>query len=226
MPKIRHIPTSSEYADVSIAAAEAKEKRDCMPKALTLLTGLPYDVVNDALIKAGRKPRKGTHWHVVHEAMSMLGYKLEPLGSAYIRSIIDQYPGGHKTLHNITTRHPQRFPKAWADREPLLFDVGRHVAAFKDGVLHDWSCNRALRVDQLYRVVKVDEPLLVSEVKEKLGEKAIPMAPEQVPTYAQPFAMGEYDFHRGHTACPYGDADHARKWRSGYQQAKDKYNGQ
>jgi hypothetical protein len=217
LPRIKTNPLSREYREVQLDVAAHSENQDCMVRALTLLTSKPYKEVNDALIAAGRKPRKGTAWIVACSAMNAMGFKLEQLTNAEYKAIIARYPGVHKNLNSITTHHPRRFAKVWADMEPLLFDLDEHVAAFKNGELHDWSSNKALRVKALYRLLPlepvVDAPLFKVEL------------PTGEPPYNDAHAMGRYDYQRGHTACPFGDESRSVLWRKGFQEMKDANNG-
>jgi hypothetical protein len=149
------------------------ERADCMVKALAILTGLPYSTVLEALNEQGRKPRRGTHWHTTHRALRTLGFKLEPLPTDAMQAIIDRYPGVHSKCKNITTHHPRRFAKVWKDIEPLLFDMRHHVAAFKDGELHDHTVNNARRVIGLYRVVPIKAETPAEPLKPTLEEIAV-----------------------------------------------------
>lgn len=212
MPKIKNIPASSEYVAAVTNTQEHRERNDCMVKALTILTGLPYATVHAALTAAGRKQGEGTYWDTTFAAVDALGFKLEALPYKELREIIQTYPGAHKGLQNITTRHPVRFAKQWANMDALMFDCRSHVAAFKDGQLHDWSRNRAMQVKRLLRLVKKEEAM-------PKNPNAAYQREQDNPGYNNPELMGHFDYARGHTACPYGDKDAASRWRSGYKAA-------
>jgi hypothetical protein len=64
--------------------------------------------------------------------------------------IIAKYPGVHKNLSNITTHHPRRFPQVWKGAPNMLLSSSRHIAAFIDGEVHDWSVNNALRANTIF----------------------------------------------------------------------------
>jgi hypothetical protein len=87
--------------------------------------------------------------------------------------MIARYPGVHKNLKSVTTHHPRRFKKVWADVEPLLFDCNQHVAAFKDGTIHDWSINAAKRVRGVYRIVRIAETVAEAATVASVLEQAV-----------------------------------------------------
>lgn len=67
------------------------------------------------------------------------------------RSLIRQYPGVHKTLGSVTSRHPKRFYK--------VFEDGIYVLVFKDGaavvnrgIIEGHYANRCARAIEIYRV--------------------------------------------------------------------------
>jgi hypothetical protein len=165
MPRIKTLGWSQEFKSLDETTKAHGEDGDCVVKALTLLTGLPYAQVLEALTAAGRKPRKGTPWVVTAKALNILGFKLELVGD-FIPKMIQSYPGGHKHATTITTHHPRRFKKQWADVEPLLLDCRRHVAAFKDGVVHDWTINRKMHINAVYRITRDPDAAAVAETTE------------------------------------------------------------
>ncbi len=152
MPRKKHAHWSKEYSALRSTSNVVGEKGDCAVQALSLLTGVPYEQMNQALIEGGRKPRRGTPWIAMKFALAKFGFKMEPVEN-FSAQMIATYPGVHKNLGNVTTHHPRRFKKQWKDVEPLLLDMTAHVAAFKDGTIHDWSINNSKRVHGAYRII-------------------------------------------------------------------------
>lgn len=152
MARINNIEVTPAYAAVVGAAATKGEDNDCAVRAISILSGLSYETVHDAFIAAGREVGKPTPWTVITAACAALGVTLKEVKPERTADIIASYPGVHSALKSITTHHPVRFPKAWADQPAVMMDTGGHVAAFKDGQLHDWSVNRAMRVKKLWTV--------------------------------------------------------------------------
>jgi hypothetical protein len=132
MARITKIEVTPAYAAVVGAAATKGEDNDCAVRAISILSGLEYDTVHNAFIAAGREVGKPTPWTVITTACAALGVTLKEV--------------------KAERTDPVRFPKAWADQPAVMMDTGAHVAAFKDGQLHDWSVNRAMRVKKLWTV--------------------------------------------------------------------------
>jgi len=154
MARVKRIPFAPEYQAASADIAAAGDENACFPAAIALLTGLELPVVLQAFSEAGRKTGQATPWGIAREAVKALGYKMVRKDYIWTRSIIESYPGVHKTLQNITTRHPVRFAKQW-EGQTCLLHVDGHVAAVVDGRILDWSANRAKRVIAAYDIVKL-----------------------------------------------------------------------
>ena len=162
MPRIKQVMGTQEYASLSSDPFRLanREANDCTVVAISIACHVTYDVAHAALAAQGRKNGRGTFAHQQKAAIESLGYEIttEIWSKSGRQQIIDLYPGSHKKLQNITTHHPRRFHAAWkqfcGDRVVLLYSKG-HVSAVKDGQLHDWAINRALRVKKIWIVEKV-----------------------------------------------------------------------
>ena len=130
-------PTATQ-SKLDTVCKEMGERNDCAVTALAAITGKTYKQAHKALKGAGREDRKGTFQYQMEAAAESLGFRLVRVSQDFINGIIAQYPGVHKTLQHITTHHPVRFAKVWAEvKEPLLFHVSRHYAGYAKGALHD-----------------------------------------------------------------------------------------
>ena len=154
MARTKRISYTEEYSKLVAESNSSGDNNDCFPKAIAVLTGLPLADVIKAFAEAGRLTGKGTPWGVAREGVKALGYKLERVDSMWQCRMLESYPGVHKNLKNITTRHPVRFAKQW-EGVSVLMHVNAHVAAVKDGKMHDWSINRSKHVIDIYKVVKL-----------------------------------------------------------------------
>lgn len=146
------------------------EENDCSVRAVTVLTGKPYEEVHVAFEKAGRQKKGGVNDFQTANALKTLGFQMKPLGPTYHRhkkwgetkpewvaKITDQYPGHHKDIAGLTTYHPRKFPEVWAKMPPLLFLCRKHYAAFKDGVVHDWAANKPQQILRAYTIEPLSE---------------------------------------------------------------------
>lgn len=142
--------STSLQSKLTAASYALGESNDCTVRALAVTTGVAYEVAHAALAAAGRKNGKGTHFQVQLAALRALGFTMVAVDS---RALINQYPGVHKGLRNVTTHHPERFPTAFAGMGPALLYTPGHVAGMTEGVVHDWTRGKAVRVRGIYRVV-------------------------------------------------------------------------
>lgn len=156
MARKNNLPVTETYAKVRQDIASAGDANACFPAAISVLSGLPFETVQKAFAEAGRKNGKGTPWGTAERACKALGLQMKRLPTKWELDMIESYPGVHKNLKNITTRHPVRFAKAWAGKSVMLH-VNGHVAAVKDGKMHDWTINRSMHVIAVYEIVKVGE---------------------------------------------------------------------
>lgn len=139
------------------------ESNDCAVRAIAILTGLPYYQVLKAFRQAGCQPREGSYPWEIRTAIQSLGFQLCALGKKHnfhkeapdwVKAIIAQYPIRSQKLKHLTTYHPKRFHDVWAKMPPMLLETDGHVAAFKDGVVHDFSSNHSFAIVQVYTLVK------------------------------------------------------------------------
>lgn len=113
------------------------ETNDCTVRALTVVTGLPYDVCHAQLAKQGRKPRKGVHWFIEGpKAAEALGCKMRKMSR-------NEYSA--KTM--ITAARDRKLANG---RFAVL--VRGHVAGMIDGDVVDWSDGRRHRIQAVYEV--------------------------------------------------------------------------
>lgn len=146
------VATSEDYRGLVHKANAHNEDNDCAVKAIAIACDTDYDVVHQMLKEAGRKNGQGTPFSAINLVVRALGYNqitIEP------ESIIAQYPKAHRILKSVTSHHPKRFAKVWADKPTMMIYTHRHVLTFKDGAVHDWSVGRALRAWKIVRIVKI-----------------------------------------------------------------------
>lgn len=149
MAKIAKQERTAEFNELVSASKSMNENNDCSVKAVSIVCNVDYQVAHEALANNGRKNRRGAYTHDILKSVKDLGYKFERVNQA---DIIRSYPKAHQILKSITTHHPKRFNKVWADGETYLFFTSGHVAAVVDGTTHDWSIGRALRCTSIYKI--------------------------------------------------------------------------
>lgn len=154
MPKITRTAKHGHYTALRAESSKAGETNDCTVVAFAAVSGVSYEEAHAAMKRQGRKDRKGM-WF----AESGMQKELEALGLKVVRmrdrDFVDLYPGVHSGLKSITTHHPKRFNKVWANGRTFLFFTNSHVAAVVNGETIDWSNDRACRVTVLYEVVRM-----------------------------------------------------------------------
>src|SRR5688572_11915729 len=150
MPRAIAKGDTSHYLNVRAGAVRAIcETNDCTVVAFAAACGITYDVAHETLERLGRKPRKGVHMYKVLGAARALGFKVEEVS---MQEMIAKYPRPHNQLRCVTSHHPDRFHRAWADGHNYWLRNRGHVLAIVNGVTVDWSRGRALRGRTLWRV--------------------------------------------------------------------------
>lgn len=148
---------------------EVQEKASCSVIALSAITHLPLEAVRLALTKAGRKKGQGAKRDVIEKALKLLGYDAIKMPRALYRGIINGYPGRHSNLSKITTHHPRRFPGAWAGKPDMLFLCPKHVCAFVNGEVADWTIQHSCHVEEIWTIKKVANMAGIEKVHAKKG---------------------------------------------------------
>ena len=117
------------------------EKLDCTVIAYAIVTGISYAESHDALRRAGRK-----NGH---------GFWLQQSTNLYKLMREQNCKALHMPLHRVkrkTTKTIQ-LPR---DHRYLVF-VRKHVLAVQYGLVKDWSDGRALRIQEVYRIERIEE---------------------------------------------------------------------
>lgn len=157
MPRhLKQVSHSDDYSKLREASKTYGEKGDCAVVAVAIACEVSYDEARKALRKAGRKDRQGTYTYQIRKAVESLGFTWKEWTIKERLALLDSYPrnkGRHPA--SLTTRHPIRYAETWGqiDQTMMVFTAG-HVAAFRDGKLHDWSENRSNRIIEMVRIYK------------------------------------------------------------------------
>lgn len=134
---------------------EVNEKASCSVIAVAAITKLPLEAARLALKKAGRKTGRGATNDQIEHALKLLGFDVVKLTIKQRLDIIKSYPGRAAGLSTITTHHPRRFPSAWAGKPDMLMFSVKHVAAFVDGEVVDWTIRHSSYVNELWTIKQV-----------------------------------------------------------------------
>lgn len=154
MARIKRVQLSEQYINAVKDAHSLDERNDCAVKSLAIAANIPYALARETLKAAGRDYRDGTYGFITLNALDLLGIKHTVYSNwsrseNFYRQIISSYPHPHNELQHITTRHPVRFKKHWETLPPMLLRATGHICAFREGLLHDYAVNHALRVNAL-----------------------------------------------------------------------------
>ncbi len=151
MPRPTRQGSSEVYAAHLTQGRDMGERNDCAVRAVAAATGRPYDEVHAMFKAEGRRDGARTFCNITWAVLKQLGFKAEIRNP---RDTIAQYPGSHaRVLRSVTTHHPDRFNKVWANGKTYLLFTPGHVLAVVNGVNHDWTRGRALRVERMYEVL-------------------------------------------------------------------------
>jgi hypothetical protein len=144
------LPRTNAFTTLQAEANAVQETNDCAVKAVALVCGVSYEVAHAACAAEGRKPGKGMGTDHILRVVAKLGKR--PTQVNVGQRFIENYPAAHKILRSVTTHHPDRFNKVWADGKTYLMFVSGHVLAIINGVNHDWSRGKARRAIFVYEV--------------------------------------------------------------------------
>lgn len=149
MPAPKRIAADQRFSQIDEISRANGETNDCSVKALSLALDVPYEKAHAALASEGRKHCRGTHVPAIRAAFAKLGGEFITVDPA---DFINRYPGAHKNLKSVTTHHPDRFNKVWADGNTYLIFVTGHVLVVRNGVNLDWTRGRAKRAYMIWKV--------------------------------------------------------------------------
>lgn len=140
---------SFDYAYLRSVGNAMGETRDCAVIALAVVTGEGYPKIHEMLRKAGRRARCGTQWNHSRLVLKQLNLQAQEITHFYegasIRSIAPQLP----------------------DRGNFLIRTHKHLAAVKDGVIQDWSEEKKLYVQGIYKVTDIEDTMAMPEKRRR-----------------------------------------------------------
>jgi len=155
MARINTSIRTGEFNQLVAASNAIGEKNDCSVKAVALACGVEYEVAHRVLASHGRRKGHGAYTTDILKAVDDLGFKPQRI---FNQDFIDQYPKGHRdVLRSVTTHHPARFNDVWADGNTYMMFTRSHVLTVINGVNHDWTNGRAMRVISVYKITKKEE---------------------------------------------------------------------
>lgn len=132
------------------------DKAFCSIIAVAAITNQPVQKIQSLMAKHGRKFRCGTKRETTEAVLVELGYKVTKRNYIWISNkIMNRYPERHQSLMSITSHHPRRFPSAWVGQPDMLMFGAKHVAAYVDGVVCDWTIKHSMRVNEIWTLEKV-----------------------------------------------------------------------
>lgn len=150
MPRAKRVDLSPLYQAMIVDSRSEGENNDCAVKAIAAATGRSYHDARTALAAHGRKNRKGTYRHMTFGVLQDFGFKAERVGH---EKFLAACPARWNAQY-VTTHHPDRVPHGWKDGKTYLLFTKGHVLAVVNGVTHDYSRNRSMRVIDIYEVTR------------------------------------------------------------------------
>lgn len=132
-----------------IIKVKEDDDNNCSVLAMVNLLGIEYIEAYKHFKEAGRHDSKGARVSITIEAFKLAGYNLVKFDS---QKIISKYPGNHKTLKHVTSKHPIRFKACFSEEDNYYCSASNHGFSIVKGVTEDWSSNHQLQIKQLYTV--------------------------------------------------------------------------
>lgn len=156
---------SELYSKTREVSRKFGETNDCAVVAISIFLDVSYEEAWLALKNAGRKACSGTYKYQQVQAINDLlaakkinkklvkhdveerFWKKEK--SDFEMSIRSKYPPRYNTK-NLTIKQIEKFADAWSHIDNALIFISGHVAAFRDGIIHDWSAGRRNHIEQIW----------------------------------------------------------------------------
>jgi hypothetical protein len=148
------------YRRNRIIGDDMNERMDCSVIAIAIACSVSYQAAHAALKTAGRRNRCGTKIPVSKAAIKALGYTVRQWTKVEMRAMLKSYGlPPSKCYANITTHHPRQTSQgtgvsdAWQETHSnMIFVTAKHMLAYKDHEVSDWSINKALYVKHVWEV--------------------------------------------------------------------------
>lgn len=148
MAKISKLSKTEQFTSLQKTSCEINERNDCSVKAVALFCDVSYEAAHAELKRLGRKDRCGCQEIIIRKAVENLQGKVFLVDH---HKWVKQYPSPHHNLKSMTTYHPVRFAQVFSKiKGKFLIFVNGHVCVMIDGVIHDWSNDKAMRVQSVW----------------------------------------------------------------------------
>lgn len=138
------------YQQMRNAATAANENNDCSVVAVAVVCGVDYATAHKTMADNGRKKGCAACNSAIKQSVIDCGKNLIKVTP---ESFIMRYSKAHRMLKNVTTHHPERFNKIWADGKTYMIFTKGHVLSIVNGENHDWTKGKAKRARYIYEVV-------------------------------------------------------------------------
>lgn len=141
---------------------DMNERMDCSVIAIAIACNVSYQKAHAALKAAGRRNRCGTKIPVSKAAIEALGFTVRQWTKKEHREMLKSYGlPKSKQVQTITTHHPRQtsqtegVAEAWQHtHKNMIFITRKHMLAYKDHEVCDWSINKALYVTTVWEINK------------------------------------------------------------------------
>jgi len=165
------------FRDLQNEGTDLYESNDCAVIAVAAVLNKSYREVHTVMKANGRRNRKGTPWGISWRTLKHFGFKAVPV----------KKPVGCKTM----TSAPRALRRAGYGKKNLLIAIRRHVAAFVDGEVQDWSQGRRHHIRSIWEIVPINEmemkPVAPKPIRRKcITPKPVAPKPRPKPIYVAP----------------------------------------
>lgn len=129
--------TTKEYKEASVESDKYKEKHDCAVVAVSIATGIDYNVVHAIFAKFGRENGLGVDMDVIESVLEYFNFLW-----------VDENRFSAKTMKTLGRQLTH-------EKGTFLVTVSRHISCAKDGFIHDWIAGRQIRIIEIIRIIDV-----------------------------------------------------------------------
>ena len=137
----------NRYEELKAYAQNMGDTNFCSVIAVAVIMNLDYKKAYRLCAKFGRKHGKGMHTYDILKLLRLNNIEYKDLLIQRVLETVDRPNYRVKTL----TTNNFKMSKLYNKGSYLMF-VNGHVAAVKNGVTHDWSENRAKKIQLLFAI--------------------------------------------------------------------------
>lgn len=129
-------------SSAAVGAYKDGEDKDCFVRAISNVTGKPYDEVHNTCSVYGREEKKGSTWNTCFKVLQYYGFTGLALGKTNDARFLADFMKGVSTGHDLTSKTLGNVTKELTAGKYIIFVKG-HATSLINGKIVDTFDNKA-----------------------------------------------------------------------------------